>query len=125
MEKLKNKHLKEISMFAGFLNFFSCSFQIRTKQEHQLKVRNFLPPQSQEPEIFLVDRPNGPHAIGPDGKPILPNGAYMDAEGRGFRIFRMLPVLFCAKGLVYTASNLYFIFNVALTNIRCLEGSLL
>lgn len=32
------------------------SFQVRSKQENQLKVRNFLPPQSQDPEIYLVEK---------------------------------------------------------------------
>ena len=32
------------------------SFQIRAKQEQLLKVRNFLPPQAQEPEIFLLEK---------------------------------------------------------------------
>ena len=31
-------------------------FQIRAKQEQLLKVRNFLPPQAQEPEIFLLEK---------------------------------------------------------------------
>ena len=31
-------------------------FQIRGKQEQLLKVRNFLPPQAQEPEIFLLEK---------------------------------------------------------------------
>jgi len=30
--------------------------EIRAKQEQLLKVRNFLPPQSQEPEIFLLEK---------------------------------------------------------------------
>ncbi len=30
--------------------------QIRGKQEQLLKVRNFLPPQAQEPEIFLLEK---------------------------------------------------------------------
>ena len=32
------------------------SFQIKKKQEQLLKVRNFLPPQSQEPEIHLLEK---------------------------------------------------------------------
>ena len=31
-------------------------FQVKKKQEQLLKVRNFLPPQSQEPEIFLLEK---------------------------------------------------------------------
>ena len=31
-------------------------FQIKKKQETLLKVRNFLPPQSQEPEIHLLEK---------------------------------------------------------------------
>ena len=38
----------------GLLN--NSYFQIRAKQEQLLKVRNFLPPQAQEPEIFLLDK---------------------------------------------------------------------
>ena len=30
--------------------------QIKKKQEQLLKVRNFLPPQSQEPEIHLLEK---------------------------------------------------------------------
>merc|ERR1719206_1673002 len=30
--------------------------EIRAKQEQLLKVRNFLPPQQQEPEIFLLEK---------------------------------------------------------------------
>ena len=29
---------------------------MKKKQEQLLKVRNFLPPQSQEPEIFLLEK---------------------------------------------------------------------
>ncbi len=36
--------------------FFFFSFQIKKKQEQLLKVRNFLPPQSQEPEIHLLEK---------------------------------------------------------------------
>ena len=31
-------------------------FQVKTRQEQQLKVRNFLPPQSDEPEIFILEQ---------------------------------------------------------------------
>jgi hypothetical protein len=31
-------------------------FQIRAKQEQLLKVRNFLPPQTQEPEMFMLEK---------------------------------------------------------------------
>ena len=31
-------------------------FQVKSRQEQQLKVRNFLPPQSDEPEIFILDQ---------------------------------------------------------------------
>ena len=60
-----------------FLNRISSSlsFQIRSKQESQLKVRNFLPPQAQEPEIFLVEK-NGPGSTNGD----LGNGD-QDLEG--------------------------------------------
>jgi hypothetical protein len=37
------------------LNRLFLTFQVRGRQEHDLKVRNFLPPQAPEPEIFLVD----------------------------------------------------------------------
>ena len=33
----------------------SSFFQIRSKQEHDLKVRNFLPPQAADPEMFVID----------------------------------------------------------------------
>ena len=66
----------------------SISFsQVRAKQEQQLKVRNFLPPQSQEPEIFLVGRDGGGYEgagiiFGPDGRPMYPDGTYADeADG--------------------------------------------
>ena len=31
-------------------------FQVKSRQENQLKVRNFLPPQTAEPEIFLLEQ---------------------------------------------------------------------
>ena len=38
-------------------NFLRLFFlQIKKKQEQLLKVRNFLPPQSQEPEIHLLEK---------------------------------------------------------------------
>ena len=40
-------------MLLIFTAFF---LQIKKKQEQLLKVRNFLPPQSQEPEIHLLEK---------------------------------------------------------------------
>ena len=37
-------------------NFLRLFLQIKKKQEQLLKVRNFLPPQSQEPEIHLLEK---------------------------------------------------------------------
>ncbi|XP_059090648.1 uncharacterized protein LOC131886363 [Tigriopus californicus] len=54
--------------------------EVRSKQENQLKVRNFLPPQSQDPEIYLVEkfgsaRSNNEATDYPYG------GEFSDAEG--------------------------------------------
>jgi len=65
----------------GLLINPSCNFQIRTKQEHQLKVRNFLPPQSGEPEIFLVAREaeaRGDIIFDQDGRAMYADGTYVD-----------------------------------------------
>ncbi len=51
--------------------------QIRAKQEQQLKVRNFLPPQSQEPEIFLLNKTGGPGFVDQTGG-IFPRLAFPD-----------------------------------------------
>ncbi len=60
-----------------------CHLQVRSKQEQQLKVRNFLPPQSAEPEMFLVGREGydgagGGIIYGPDGRAMYPDGTYVD-----------------------------------------------
>ena len=55
----------------------SSFFQIRSKQEHDLKVRNFLPPQAADPEMFVIDgradpaRTNGQLSDSPEGEPAL------------------------------------------------------
>ena len=49
-------------------------FQIRSKQEHDLKARNFLPPQAADPEMFVIDgradpaRTNGQLSDTPEGE---------------------------------------------------------
>ena len=49
-------------------------FQIRSKQEHDLKARNFLPPQAADPEMFVIDgradpaRANGQLSDTPEGE---------------------------------------------------------
>ena len=44
-------------------------------------MRNFLPPQSQEPEIFLVEKGgNDEVEYGPDGRPIMPNAHIIEGE---------------------------------------------
>jgi hypothetical protein len=53
--------------------------QIRSKQELQLRARNFLPPQSLEPEMFLLDRLGSldPARLASFGMP----GEFADADG--------------------------------------------
>ncbi len=44
-------------------------------------MRNFLPPQSAEPEIFLVGKEGydgGGIIYGPDGRAMYPDGTYVD-----------------------------------------------
>lgn len=48
--------------------YLNLLLKVRSKQEQQLRVRNFLPPQAAEPEIFLVDR------YDQDGNLRLPDG---------------------------------------------------
>ena len=54
--------------------FFLYLFQIRSKQEHDLKARNFLPPQAADPEMFVIDgradpaRTNGQFSDTPEGE---------------------------------------------------------
>ena len=31
-------------------------FQVRMRQEFEMKVRNFLPPENSEPEIFILNQ---------------------------------------------------------------------
>ena len=58
-------------------DFFLIIFQIRSKQEHDLKARNFLPPQAADPEMFVIDgradpaRTNGQLSDSPEGEPAL------------------------------------------------------
>ena len=48
--------LRDFSIETCANKIFWFFLQVKKKQEQLLKVRNFLPPQSQEPEIFLLEK---------------------------------------------------------------------
>ena len=53
---LKSKGCVNVWNYCSVANESFSFLQVKKKQEQLLKVRNFLPPQSQEPEIFLLEK---------------------------------------------------------------------